>query len=174
MDAELNKLLADELALIVQDTMRYFQNAIERENLVFTAELKQSFENHILEKADVVAAEIVFLSYGRFKDMKVRNYIVPPPIAAIEEYVEKVGLGKFAWIPGYEKSNRVPLYNEAVKRVARAIQNSFVGVPQRRQGKTWYNETVGNMLAVARRRLLNVMGKFALNTVKEAALSMNS
>jgi hypothetical protein len=159
MDAEKSIRVAIEeiLPQAAAEGMAFFQKAITAKKLVFTEELVREFELSIQKEADSVSAEIRFEAYGRFKDMKYINRHNTTNIEALEKFVEEVGISKFAWIPGYEASGRVPADNIAKRRLAWAIAASFtkVGIIQRKYSGTWYNETKMRMVNVARRRILD-------------------
>lgn len=166
---DLRELQSEELAAVVADAVGYFRDAIEAKGLVFTESLRDDFESFMVANSTVIAAEIHFNAYGRYKDMKTLHWgEAPPPLAAMIAFVEKVGVGKFAWVPGYEASGNVPTESVAIKRLARAIQYSFTRViTTRKYNGTWYNETKARMVNVARRRIFEVTAGYAVAVVKE-------
>ena len=61
---------------------------------------------------------VLFHQHGRIKDMKGITRTKAPPIEAMEEYVRKVGLDKFSYVPGY-KYGQFPLASStAINRIA--------------------------------------------------------
>jgi hypothetical protein len=146
--------IADMLAEVSKDGVAMFQNAIDSKRLIFTRELKQSFEYTIMRGAEEVASEITFRSYGRFKDMKVISYLEhAPPVAAMEYFIEKIGIEKFAWVPGYEGKAATTLAD--INRIAWAISRSkkmAVDIKRGYRG-TWYNSTKMEMINNAKKRI---------------------
>lgn len=92
-----------------------------------------------------------------------------PPIEAMEDFVEKVGLEKFAYIPGYSSID-VSNIKDAAKRVAWAVAMSRKRVPtvRRKSRSAWYNSTKSNFLNVMRGRMLDRAQGIVLKAMKEA------
>ncbi|AEI46806.1 hypothetical protein [Runella slithyformis] len=161
--------LAEE---ITRDAVGYFEKAIERAGIVLSGDLKNSFEYEIIQTAGrlSVAGVIHFKGYGRFKDMRVLTYALMPPIETMEDFVEKVGLEKFAYVPGYSSIDVSNIKN-AAKRVAWAVAMSRKRVPtvRRKSRSAWYNSTKSNFLNVMRGRMLDRAQSIVLRAMKEAA-----
>lgn len=165
---DLLKLQADEIQKIADDSIKYFEEAIRKQGLILESELVDSFRSAMANRADVIAAEISFMYYGRYKDMKQLDWTATmPPVDVMEKYINKVGLGRFAWIPGYEDSNAVPVRTVAVKRLAWAISNSFKNRSVKRKQGSWYNKTKQRMVNVARRRIMDVTRDYLTGMVVE-------
>ena len=93
----------DEAVEIAAEAVEAFRKNIERAGLELTDELKQDFQYHILRQVNQLTLEFDFREYGRFKDMALLRYSTHmPPIDAMEFFVDKIGLDKFAYIEGYE------------------------------------------------------------------------
>ena len=170
---DLREIQTAELLDIAAEAVTYFQKAIEEKGLVFEDVLRTDFQYFISNNSTAIAAEIHFVSYGRYKDMKTLRWTdTPPPIDAMLEFVKKTGIDKFAWVPGYEKSGKVPAETIAIKRLARAIQYSFVNATTKKKYQgTWYASTKARMMNVARRRIMNVT---ALYTAQYVAKQLTS
>lgn len=165
---ELRDIQAAELKRVADDAVQYFRQNIERRGVVFTGELLQDFETFMVENSEAIAVDISFQYYGRYKDMVSLGWKdAMPPVEVMEEYVAKVGVDKFAWVPGYEANDRVPARTIAVKRLAWAISMSFRDKSVRRKQGSWYNETKTKMVNVARRRIMDVTAKYLAEFMKD-------
>ncbi len=153
---ELEEEMLELATEVTRDAIAYFEKAIEREGIILTSQLRNSFEYRIITQAGRLAAsaEIMFSSYGRFKDMRTLNYVMLPPIDLMEEFVEKIGLNQFAYIHGYE-GKAVPTVPNAANRLAWAIAIRLKRAKiVRRPNKGWYNQTKADFVNVMRKRLL--------------------
>ncbi|RAJ92206.1 hypothetical protein LX87_05174 [Larkinella arboricola] len=147
--------LADLVEEIAKDAIENFQDHIQAYGLVLTDGLKRDFQYHILRTATTLAAEIDFRGYGRFKDMALIRYGAHnAPVDAMEFFVEKIGLDRFAYIHGY-KGHQVPTVNNAVKRLAWALAIGRRKVPSIKRGYrgTWYNSGKMEMIKNAQKQL---------------------
>jgi hypothetical protein len=157
---------------ITREAVGYFQRALDRGNLVLTADLKSSFEYHITYQAGQLAAagEIHFGAYGRFKDMKRLNYVGMPPIDQLETYIEKVGLDKFAWVNRFGH-RKVPTTRSDARHIAWAIamHRKKVNNVGRRPNQRWYNRTKADFVNVMRRRMLDRAQSLVAKALKEQA-----
>lgn len=157
---DLNDELREELVALATEVTReaigYFEKAIQKQGIVLTGQLRDNFEMNIIQQASrlAVSGEILFKGYGRFKDMRSLTYAFTPPVDVMEEFVEKVGLGQFAYVPGY-KGTAVPTTQAAQQRIAWAIA---LGLKRakivRRPNGGWYNRTKADFMNVMRRKLL--------------------
>lgn len=157
---------------ITTDAIKYFEAAIVSKNLVFTEELRNSLKKEVITGIGSMKAATVihFQGYGRYKDMKVLNYKDLMPVEALEKFVERIGVGKFAWIPGYENQGRtMPITSRAIQRIAAGIVFGMQKKPTVNQGKrhAWYNRTKADFLNVTRRKLLERGREIALNALKD-------
>ncbi|OIN61161.1 hypothetical protein [Arsenicibacter rosenii] len=157
MDLTFDEIATEVLEELTADALLYFRRALEAKRLVLTEELMRSFRYHIVRSATQVAAEIDLLNYGRFKDMRQLRYRGSmPPIDAMEFFVEKVGIGNFAYVSGYwdRTGSRIATVPNAVRRIAAGISFSRkVYTTKRPYSGTWYNETKMNMVNVGKKRL---------------------
>lgn len=146
-----NEIIED----ITKDAVAMFKKALQEHRLILTDELRDSFQYHIVRTADLLYSEIQFRMYGRYKDMsEIKFSAHMPPIEAMEFFVDKVGVEKFAWVPGYDKKDSVPS-DIATRRIAWAIAKHYTRVPSIKRGYrgTWYNENVMRMINNARKQL---------------------
>ncbi|MDR6195165.1 hypothetical protein [Siphonobacter sp. SORGH_AS_0500] len=152
---EILKDLTPILEDVIQDGVESFKRALEEKGLVLTEELKQNFSYQMTESATELTGTISFYGYGRFKDMSRLNYLkVGPPVDDLEEYVQKVGVERFAFVPGYKKG-KIPTVNKAAIRIAFALSayRKKVKVVYRPYKGTWYNSTKVNIVNIARRKV---------------------
>lgn len=155
VDLTFEEIAGEVLEEIASDSLLYFKRALEGKGLVLTQDLLQSFRYYILRSATSVAAEIEFRTYGRYKDMRQLLYGPHmPPIDAMEYFVAKIGVGSFAYVPGYGADKRVPTVPNAVRRIAAGISFSRKNLAVKRPySGTWYNTTKAQMINAAKKRL---------------------
>lgn len=152
--AGINESVIDDLAV---DGLNVFQTAIQRAGLVFSEELLNDWSTTVIKDDDILAVEWQFQMYGRYKDMKrISGYM--PPVEVLIEYVEKVGVDRFAWVPGYDSKDSVPT-DIAAERIAWGIAKYRASVQTiKRSGGGWYNENVMKLVNKAR---MNIRKKTA-------------
>ncbi|MDQ1088983.1 hypothetical protein [Siphonobacter sp. SORGH_AS_1065] len=153
---QIMKDLRPVLEEVIQDGIEEFKRALEAKGLVLTEELKRNFSYQLTESATELAGTISFQGYGRFKDMAKVSYLLhAPPIEAMEEYVEKIGVDKFAYVPGYRGKAKIPTTDRSTLRIAWALARSRRQVPSVKRGYrgTWYNSSKVNMINIARRKI---------------------
>lgn len=166
LQAEASRVIEE----ITRDAVKYFEASIERRGMVLTDELKNSFRyNIIATSGDLLAsAEIEFSGYGRYKDLKTMRYSSPTNLDAMEEFVKKIGVGNFAFVPGYEKSKKIPTANMAVKRIASGIawHRYNITTVNNSESKLWYTKTLNSFVSVSRRKMMEVLGPYLLENMK--------
>ncbi|MFN3380686.1 MAG: hypothetical protein ACK41O_14620 [Runella zeae] len=155
---------------LLPDWIDAYQESIERAGLTLTEELKQDFRYAIIRGAGVVSAEIDFRQYGRFKDMKQLRFTRVPDIDAIKSYVETVGPQNFAYVPGYDTTQRPPTVNNAIARIAAGVafgMRNKVNV-KRTSKEGWYNTTTTTQLNKGKAILRQKVIVWAASQLKEA------
>ena len=156
---------------MTRDAVHYFEKAVEAKGMVLTDELKNSFKYEITAASGnlLASATITFEGYGRLLDMKTLRWQGPANVDAMEEFVEKIGIDKFAYVPGYEKSGRIPTANIAVRRIATGIAWQRYKISALPQGKTkmWYTRTLNDFTNVSRRKMMDILGPYLVSTIKE-------
>lgn len=148
---------ANEAADIAREGMDAFRRALETYGLELTEELKQSFQYHVLRQVNQIVLEFDFREYGRFKDMAQLKYSAhQAPVEAMEFFIEKIGLDKFAFIQGEEyRGKQVPTVKNATRRLAWALAIGRRKVPSIKRGYrgTWYNENKMKVINEAKKRV---------------------
>lgn len=170
LSQQLNQEVVDLATEITSDAVRYFEKAVERSGLVLTSELRNSFQYQIVQQAGrlAVSGDIYFTGYGRLKDMRLLTYSTSPPVDALEEYVEKVGLSKFPWVDRFGRK-QVPTTQSDARHIAWAIAMNIkkVGTVRRKSSQRWYNRTKSDFVNVMRRRMLERTQDLVLRAMKE-------
>lgn len=98
--------------------------------------------------------EIVFSfpAYMRYRDMKLLFWAKMPNVEAIQNWVEKKGVNRFAYVPGYNRSNEGALSTapDAARRIAYGVAFAMArtGEPvnnwsRYRRKKIWQNPKSG-------------------------------
>ncbi|MVM39488.1 hypothetical protein GO730_20990 [Spirosoma sp. HMF3257] len=145
----------DEAIEIASESVEAFRRNIERAGLELTDELKRDFQFHVLRQVNLLTMEFDFREYGRFKDMSLLRYSSHiPPIDAMEFFVDKIGLDKFAYVEGYQ-GKQVPTVKNATRRIAWAIAMGRRRVPsvKRDYRGTWYNDGKMKIINAAKQRV---------------------
>jgi hypothetical protein len=157
---------------MTRDAVHYFEKAVEAKGMTLTDELKNSFKYEITAASGnlLASATISFEGYGRLLDMKTLRWQGPANLEAMEEFVDKIGVDKFAYVPGYEKSGKIPTANIAVRRIASGIAWQRYKISGLSQGKTkmWYTRTLNDFTNVSRRKMMDILGPYLVGTIKES------
>jgi hypothetical protein len=174
MDNELDQIIAElkqDVAKIVAEGQKYFEGAIKSSGLVLSGELLSSVDSILRSEAKTIEATAIFSfnKYWRFKDMKRLNYSGYINVDAMMSFVEKVGVGKFAYVPGYENKNpsEVPI-GIAKHRIVWGIikQRRQVPVVIHDNKRRKYNKTKAAFMNVLRRRMMERLGARSLDLIK--------
>lgn len=169
---DIRKAIREVLPSTLAESVVYFQRALADKGLVSSAELMNSFASALQEETEAVVGSVNFLDYGRYKDMKTLRWAgkAPPP-DELEKWVKQKGINNFAWIPGYEKSGRVPVESIAVRRLASTISKAIrsVGVVDKKYSGTWYNSTKARLVNVTCARILNRVSELIAKKTAEMA-----
>ncbi|MVM35288.1 hypothetical protein GO755_35025 [Spirosoma sp. HMF4905] len=104
---------------------RAFIQRIEQAGLKLTGEMLNSFRAIAAKEAGVfVESRLEMAGLFRLKDLRSMNYSRTPPLVAMEAFVEKVGVSRFAYVPGYPTAHKIKPASElaSVERIAWAIK----------------------------------------------------
>ncbi len=147
MEQELldNPVFAKILESYVGRAEMVFRRAVESEGKVLTGEMLQSIRATAVEKGvGFIQASVHFDMLLRIKDLKVLRFSRSPPIAALRDFVEKVGIQNFAFIPGYKNGVR-PTDAIAINRVAWGMSKKLKQEPDVKRGyRGVYNDPMKN------------------------------
>ncbi len=176
MASPTNILAAIDLNEILRDGLNLMESRLQGMNISLTGNLADSLRGEIRVEADRAYAEILIElnEYGRFKDMRILRMPAGKPapggeyIEAIRAYIEKVGIDKFAFIPGYENSKKVPTSNVALKHLTWGVGiGRWKKQTLARQGKGFYNVSVGSIMAKVKRNFGLKVSALCNNIVKD-------
>jgi hypothetical protein len=166
------------------DTIIALKKSIEEKNLHLSGDLSKSLASIAYndDERAIASVSLIFNTYGRYKDMDV-YYRTPPPLAAMEAFVRKVGISNFQYVSGYAKeispvgvsanSTKLDADDYVVKRIARAIGYSmYKGGGQK--AKEWYNVTIRKQIGKLRGLLRTELEKHLAEEIrKEFNLKLN-
>lgn len=140
----LKKVLTDFTEL----AERRFKEAAMREGKVLTGDMLNSIKAGAIEVgAGFITAHVSYSEIFRLKDVKTLNYTRTPPIQAMREYVESVGINNFGTIPGYPYGIRPATETEAIERVAWGLKMSRKTTPNVKRGyRGLYNDELKNYI----------------------------
>jgi hypothetical protein len=125
-NSEIPARLLQEFANKVVDALK---TAVRSEGLMLTGDLERSIRAGAVERArGVISAKVEYRDLLRIKDIKTLTYFTIPPIRPLAEWVERVGVGKFAYVPGY-RGREPGTEIETIYRIARGIQYGLKARP---------------------------------------------
>jgi hypothetical protein len=173
--AEFAVLLEDILGDIAHEASREFEHQVVSKGIKLTGELANSFRTFNLQMVEQMGGfvEFNFKQYGRFKDMRYVEYrsmwiaptnsgkkydtknpypddSLPDSVQAMMDFIEKIGIHKFKYIPGYEKSSAKPITSRTIKRLAWTLSASRLRMDKARNKRNndWYTK---GMMAIRKR-----------------------
>ena len=135
LDEEVGDYAARALGLLAQ--------AIQAKGLVLSQELLDSLRTQVVGATaqHVASMGILFEQYGRIKDMKGISRTKAAPIEELEEYVKKVGVSHFQYVPGY-KYGQFPLSSKtAINRIAWGLARAGLRDKAQVRPKSWFAKT---------------------------------
>jgi len=122
------------------------EGAIKAKGLMLEGNLLESLRGEISTAGTDLAGQLTlyFTDYGRYQDMKHRYKGKMPPFAEMLKYVEKVGIDKFKFVPGYKEEKRPSDARVVANRIAWGLSMSRIA--PKNSGKTygqkkWYAKT---------------------------------
>jgi hypothetical protein len=109
---------------------------------------------------------IEFQNSGRFQDWKSMNYSKVPPVDVLAEWVEKIGVSKFKYVPGYQgKTERKISDSQAARRIAWGVAMARYRKGPKRK-KRWFAKLMyGPLLARLIDAQIEVLGTSSLQLV---------
>jgi len=144
-----NAIINEVLEEWSQLSLAQLMTSLDAAGLELTEDLMNSLRVEVRKAAagELAKANFYFRMHGRFKDMRTvyGSYSGSwrqkgfAPVQVMEDFIKKVGLEKFKYIPGYKMGN-IPSENIAVRRLAwgiaigRAKKNTI-------KAKKWYAKT---------------------------------
>ena len=145
----LHQTMEEELKPYLATAKRRIIDGLTAKGFVLTRELLDSVytTSKSLENGLVAELELGFRGYGRFKDLKAMQ--AGMNVEALVAFVDKVGLSKFGFVPGYftDAKRRRPIDPTRAKlRIALGI--GFARIRKgtlRRKGKGFFNPVKGKL-----------------------------
>ncbi|UOQ96599.1 hypothetical protein MUN81_15290 [Hymenobacter sp. 5317J-9] len=169
--ADFQRILDEELGDYAARSLAELAATIQKKGLVFTEELLQSLRSEVVAASarHVASMGIAFEQYGRIRDMKGLNRTKAPPLEEIEKFVEKVGIDKFNYVPGY-KYGQFPLTKAvALNRIAWGIARAKLRDNAQVKPKAWFAKTFYSSI---NRLIEGVTTRYAAQTGQHIAASI--
>jgi hypothetical protein len=141
---EFKRILDEEVGDYAARALELLAAAIQAKGLVLTSDLLESLQSQVVAASaqHVASMGVLFHQYGRIKDMKGITRTKAPPIEALEDYVKKVGLSKFSYIPGYTSRSKVlPVSSRAINRIAWGLARAKLRDKDEVKPKAWFAKT---------------------------------
>ncbi len=159
---------------LVAEATLVMQRKLQKAGVVLTGDLLNSLHHQSVVVGRELYAEfaIGFAGYGRFKDMRQLLYEKMPPIEVMEEFVEKVGLENFKYVPGYLLNAKYRVLHipdkRAINRIAWGIASSRIFLAKIRHYKrsAFYNSTRGKLVYEAGYRIIDALPQPILQALK--------
>ena len=176
---EFERIASDVVAGIVQEALLVMQKKVQEAGLVLTGDLLQSLHMQSVVIAKDLYAEfsIGFEGYGRFKDMRQLLFEKMPPIEVMEEFVERIGVENFQYVPGYltdAKRRAIIPDSRAINRIAWGIRYHMRQTAQLRDfGKrsknrnAFYNPVRGKLIYSTSTKLLEALPEPIMQALKQ-------
>lgn len=119
---ELDGFVLEELKRFEGVALARLATSLKERNVVLSGETLASLQGEVLKGTQLGTAQLLmaFKESGRIQDMGKVFWKKMPPVSVLEDYVRKVGVGKFAYVPGYE-GRKAPTESVAIKRIAWGI-----------------------------------------------------
>jgi hypothetical protein len=146
LNPALEQVWKDLIGMTV-NTLRY---AVRSAGLEDTGELIESIEEGAVTAAkNWIEGSIYYDALLRLKDIKTLRYTTIPPLMPLMEWVERQGVDKFPFVPGYPNGIRKANEIDKIKRIAEGIRWNLKAHPNvtrnyrgRNRGKGVYNDVV--------------------------------
>jgi len=124
--------LYTELAARIEKQLK---QAVQEANLNDTGDLVNSIRAGSVKIGDkTISTSVVFSALLRLKDMKNLSYSTIPPLAPLIDWVERIGLSNFVYVPGYSKGVKKLTESEQIFRIASGIQYHLKASPNVKRG----------------------------------------
>lgn len=169
--ADFQRILDEELGNYASRALAELAASIQKKGLVLTEELLQSLRSEVVAASarHVASMGIAFAEYGRIRDMKGISRSKAPPLEVIEKYVEKVGIDKFSYVPGY-RYGQFPLTKAvAINRIAWGLSRAILRDQSQVRSRPWFAKTFYSSL---NRFLDAVTTRYAAQTGQHIAASI--
>lgn len=151
----------------VREAVAEFQRRIRSNGLVLSGEMLDGFRIRAMQAApNYISQMIETAGYFRIKDLRSMHYARMPPQAAMEYFVEKVGLQYFSYVPGYDGKD--PSWETiAIERIAWAIRKSYIQKPDRKRGyRGIYNDVMKGTMSALNSEVSQAGARFAISEIK--------
>jgi hypothetical protein len=140
----INKLLEQ----FVQRLAKAFEKTVQREGLISTGELLNSIRAEgVKYGSNFISAHVSYSDLLRVKDMDQLTYTTIPPLAPLADWVERTGVDKFAYVPGFKQGEQSASEIHNIYRIASGIRYHLRASPNIRRGyRGIYNDPMKNKL----------------------------
>lgn len=148
------------------------QSNIRKRKLMASEDLLKSFKLELQEvEQDVIEAGIRFNTYGRILEMKNVQYAKMIAVKLIEEWVRKIGVQRFNYIPNNRGGNPLP-NDKAINRIAWGVARAKKLKNTRRKNRSWYAKTMFQELQGLEVQILDAVGDDVLQRYKNKKLKI--
>ena len=144
---------------------RKMQQDLKKANVTLTEDLKNSIHSERVQMTNnlEVQLRIAMQGYGRFKDMRVLTFdqFRPKPdgelIGAIEDWVERYGIRRFKYVPGYfkdvQRGFEIP-ESRAKNRIAWGVAMSLINRNEIKRKARFWNRNRARVYGYIKRQIM--------------------
>lgn len=166
-----------EMGVIARDWAKHitdkFIGQIQKKKISLTGELLESLEYSVNEgQGGNVSVTIRYAAHGKFLEMRNLYYNKMPPVDTLEAWVQKVGVDKFEYVPGYPRGF-VPRPEHA-RRIAWGIASRIKGdgvvnqFGKWERSKQWRSPELRKGIRYLNHLLKEELGKIASGNIAHA------
>lgn len=164
---EINAFINKELGEWAVYVLQRLAEQIKKKNLILSGDLLKSLQYELLKASaeNVAHLKLAFESSGRHKDMKTVYDDKMPPIDAMEDFIRKVGLQNFKYLP-YRKGKKVPTESIIINRLAWGIAKSRLA-QNTTKPKKWFSRPFYGSINVLIENLTTKYGEIAARSITQ-------
>lgn len=153
------------------ETVNILTKSLRRQKLVNTRTLINSLsaENRTDVARVVHSVAFAFEEYGRYADMKNKNWSQQPPVDKLLEWIKKKGIESFGADPRPNKKKpKTP--ERRMNEIAWGIARQYVKARRPVKGRSWFNSNFFRALNALQEELLLGISDRSVEQMKDALL----
>jgi enoyl-[acyl-carrier-protein] reductase (NADH) len=153
------------------ETVNILTKSLRRQKLVNTRQLINSLsaENRTDVARVVHSVAFAFEQYGRYVDMKNKNWNHQPPVEEILEWIKKKGLASFGTDPKPNKKKpKTP--ERRMNEIAWGIARQYVKARRPVKARSWFNRNFFKALNALQEELILGISDRTVEQMKESLL----
>jgi len=125
---------------LIQMTVKTLRYAVNQAGLEDTGDLLESIQPGVVNASkNWIEGSVYYDALLRVKDIKTLHYTTIPPLAPLIEWVERQGVNKFPFVPGYPNGVKKAGETASIIRIAEGIRwflKSYPNVTRNYRGRS--------------------------------------